>query len=133
MKVLSKDENICIECHQCEEICAKAFFKTTNIEKSSIRVRRNSSATIEITTCTQCGKCMDVCPVLAITRDKNGIVRIDKKKCVGCFMCVGVCPENAMMYHREEREPFKCVSCGLCVKGCPTGAINMREEELKNE
>jgi Fe-S-cluster-containing hydrogenase component 2 len=127
MKVLVKNENICIECHQCEETCAKAFFKSPDISKSSIKVQRDKSANINITTCTQCGECIDVCPVLAISRDKNGIVRIDKQKCVGCFMCVGACNEGAMMYNRDFREPFKCVSCGLCTRNCPTGAIVLEE------
>ncbi|MDD2481666.1 MAG: 4Fe-4S binding protein [Lutispora sp.] len=82
----------------------------------------------EMTTCTQCGACIDICPVEAIKRDKNGIVRINKKKCVGCFMCVGFCPEHAMFMHDDYIEPFKCISCGQCVKACPTNAIYISEE-----
>ena len=127
MKVLTKNENICVECHQCEEACSNAFFKEVNLQKSSIRVGRNKNGEINLTTCTQCGVCIDVCPVQAITQDKNGIVRINKKICVGCFMCVAACPEDAMMYHKDLLEPFKCVSCGICTKACPTGAIVVKD------
>ena len=127
MKVLTKNENICIECHQCEDACSTAFFKELNREKSTIKVERTGKGEINLTTCTQCGVCIDVCPVEAIYRDKNGIVRINKKECVGCFMCVGACPEGAMMYNKDLIEPFKCVSCGICTNNCPTGAIEIKD------
>lgn len=127
MKVLKKNPELCIACHECESTCANTWFKEKNIEKSCIRIEENSEQK-NIITCTQCGECMDVCPTQAITRDKNGIVRINKKMCVGCFMCVGFCPEIAMIMHGDNIEPFKCVSCGQCVKVCPTNAISMSEE-----
>ena len=127
MKVLTKNESICIECHQCEEACSAAFFKQVDLDKSCISVARNKIGEINLTTCTQCGACIDVCPVQAITRDKNGIVRINKKACVGCFMCVAACPEDAMMYNKDLIEPFKCISCGICTQACPTGAIEIKD------
>lgn len=41
--------------------------------------------------CTTCNKCIDVCPVSAITSDK----KTDKKSCIFCFACVKSCPTNA--------------------------------------
>jgi len=120
MKVLSKNEDLCIGCESCESICSNSFFKEKNKTKSSIRINKVNN---NITLCTQCGDCIDICPVEAIYRDKNGVVKIKKDICVGCFMCVGFCPENAMFMHNDYIEPFKCIACGLCVKECPTGAI----------
>jgi anaerobic carbon-monoxide dehydrogenase iron sulfur subunit len=127
LKVLAKKEELCIACHLCEEICSKAFFKEENIEKACLRVHSNEE-TNTIITCTQCGVCIDICPVEAIYRDKNDIVRIKKDICVGCLACVGFCPEEAMFYHDDCREPFKCVACGLCAKKCPTEAIFIEEK-----
>lgn len=125
MKVLTKNEELCVGCGVCEEVCSKAYFRESNREKSCIKVEDK-----KISLCSQCGVCIDICPVEAITRDKRGVVKIDKKECVGCFMCVGFCPEEAMMVHDEYIEPFKCIACGLCVKQCPTEAIKIEEIEV---
>lgn len=127
MKVLKRKPELCIACHACETACSNAWFKEDNAEKSCIRIKEEANGNA-IVSCTQCGECIDVCPIQAITRDKNGIVRIDKKACVGCFMCVGFCPELAMFMHDEYIEPFKCVSCGICAKQCPTNAIYIEQE-----
>ncbi|KAB3526758.1 4Fe-4S binding protein [Alkaliphilus serpentinus] len=121
MKVLMKNDEVCIGCGLCEEVCSKAYFKENHSSKSAIQVAKGE--TNEINVCNQCGVCIDICPVLAITRDKNGVVRINKKECVGCFMCVGFCPQLSMRQHDDYIEPFKCIACGLCGKDCPTNAI----------
>jgi len=123
LKHLAKNESLCIGCGECEDVCSKTYFKEINKEKSSIQVNDK-----KITVCSQCGECMDVCSVAAISRDKNGVVRINKKICVGCFMCVGFCPELAMIMHGDLLEPFKCIACGQCAKICPTHAIVISEK-----
>lgn len=127
MKVLKRKPELCIACHACESACSKTWFKEDNAEKSCIRIKEEEKGSV-IVSCTQCGECISVCPAEAITRDKNGIVRIDKSKCVGCFICVGFCPELAMFMHDEYIEPFKCIACGQCAKQCPTGAIYIEQE-----
>ncbi|HYE82438.1 MAG TPA: 4Fe-4S binding protein [Clostridia bacterium] len=128
MKVLGKKPELCIQCHACESICSKTWFKEDNALKSCIRISEDEKGGAVIISCTQCGECIDICPVEAIKRDKNGIVRIDKSICVGCFMCVGYCPELAMFMHEDYLEPFKCIACGQCAKSCPTGAIFITQE-----
>lgn len=128
MKVLRKKPELCIQCHACESTCSKTWFKEDNAGKSCIRISKNDEGGAVITCCTQCGECIPICPVEAITRDKNGIVRINKSICVGCFMCVGYCPELAMFMHEDYMEPFKCVACGQCTKSCPTNAIFIEQE-----
>lgn len=121
MKILMKNDELCIGCGVCEEVCSTAYFKENNSLKSAIQVAKGE--TNEINVCNQCGVCIDICPVVAISRDKNGVVRINKKECVGCFMCVGFCPQLSMRQHDDYIEPFKCIACGLCAKKCPTNAI----------
>lgn len=127
MKVLKKNNDLCIGCHNCEEICSTTWFKEKNIEKSCIRIKDEKKPLI-ITACTQCGDCINQCPANAIYRDKTGVVRINKKLCVGCFICVGFCPTEAMFMHNDYIEPFKCTACGVCTKECKAMAIQIAFE-----
>ncbi len=129
MNVLGKDQSLCVQCGLCEEVCSNLYLKEKNRNKSSVQIAADSSGATKITVCTQCGICADICPVQAITRDVNGVWRINKSLCVGCFACVGFCPEAAMFHHDDCLEPFKCVACGVCAKVCPTGAIFMVDQQ----
>jgi ferredoxin len=120
MKVLEKDPARCTKCGACESECSKTWFKEDNREKSCIRITPEA-----MIACTQCGECIKICPVEAISKDRDGVVRIKKSICVGCFMCAGFCPESALFMHNDYIEPFKCVACGQCVKKCPAGAISI--------
>lgn len=131
MKVLTKNEELCVGCGVCEEVCSKTYFKESDREKSCIKIEAGEKQKIDV--CSQCGVCIDICPVEVITRDKRGVVRVHKKDCVGCFMCVGFCPEEAMMMHDDYIEPFKCIACGLCAKQCPTGAIKVEDIEIETK
>jgi len=46
--------------------------------------------------CTGCGKCVEVCPIEAITV-VEGIAVIDLEICDGDGMCVPACPEGAIV------------------------------------
>jgi Pyruvate/2-oxoacid:ferredoxin oxidoreductase delta subunit len=48
--------------------------------------------------CFSCGSCVALCPVEAISVDKDFSVRFDKEKCVGstCSICVDACPARAI-------------------------------------
>ena len=133
MKVLSYDPEICVGCHTCEEVCSETWFKTTDVEKSSIRIseaKNNGEVTVSAVYCVQCGECIDVCPTEALYQDRRGIVRVRKKLCVGCLSCVGFCPYLAMYYHRDQTEPFKCIACGKCADECPAEALAIVDVEI---
>jgi ferredoxin len=62
--------------------------------------------------CNGCGKCVDACPVEAMTlvsandphkpRKKKAV--LDASRCLGCGVCVGTCPkEGVMLRPRKER------------------------------
>lgn len=125
VKVLVTDDTLCIGCHLCEDVCSHAWYKQINRGKSSIRITSLGNAEWGMAACNQCGECIQVCPTGALSRDKVGVVRLNKKECVGCLSCVGFCPTLTMYFHPEYTEPIKCISCGLCAQECPTGALTI--------
>ena len=124
MKILVHKQELCTGCRACEVACSTAYFKTPDRHKSAIRIINNDNS-FHARKCTQCGECIDMCTAHAIYRDKNGVVRIDKKLCVGCLGCVGYCSELVMFYDDDLTEPFKCIACNICVKACPENALEV--------
>ncbi len=74
--------------------------------------------------------CIQVCPVGASYRTKDGVVMVDEKRCIGCGYCVQACPYGSRYVDHEHRGVAdKCTWCyhritrGLkpaCVEVCPT-------------
>lgn len=128
MKYVKVDASKCEGVRACEKICAKTFFKSEDAQLSSIQVKEAGKG-YEINVCNQCGACIAVCPVQALSRNKVGTVMVNKATCVGCFMCIGFCPTLSMRRAHGQREPFKCVSCGQCVKQCPKGTLQLVEAD----
>lgn len=44
--------------------------------------------------CIKCGACINMCPVQAISMEKDKVV-IDAKKCIDCGTCASICPVQA--------------------------------------
>ena len=126
MKFLGIKQEVCTGCGTCEKACSKLYFKEENRDKSAIRIVNNFN-TFQATKCTQCGECINMCPGMALYRDKGGVVRINKERCIGCLGCVGFCSYLAMFYVEGENIPFKCVACGICARACPEGALEILE------
>ncbi len=127
MKVLVTNEDLCIGCLLCQDVCSQAWYKEINPALSSIHISSLGDAQWGMAACTQCGDCIEICPTGALSRDRAGVVRLKKADCVGCLSCVGFCPTATMYFHAAYVEPIKCISCGLCTKECPTGAITIEE------
>lgn len=83
--------------------------------------------------CNHCQRpsCVQVCPVGATFRAKDGTVLIDHEYCIGCQYCVQACPYGARFFNAERGTSEKCTWCyhritkGLkpaCVEVCPVNA-----------
>jgi protein NrfC len=73
------------------------------------------------------------CPVHAISRDDNGLVRTDEAKCIKCQRCVANCPYGARWPNPVTMVPQSCLGPGCralvakgqppaCVQACPATA-----------
>jgi len=56
---------------------------------------------------------------------------IDREVCNTCGACVGVCPVNALTLEKNRLiiDRDKCTNCGACEKICPVAAIKLKEEQ----
>jgi Fe-S-cluster-containing dehydrogenase component len=88
-------------------------------------------------TCRRCedAPCISVCPVDALEKDTNGVVRRAVNLCVACKSCVMACPFGTMMNNFFEVRKSVCDYCGmnghpvklLCIETCPEKAITLLE------
>ena len=53
---------------------------------------------------------------------------VDKKKCIGCGTCVSICPVEAISFDKDGKAVInkaKCIHCGACEASCPVNAISL--------
>jgi ferredoxin/flavodoxin len=99
-KILAvKEENSCrnqAEClkYQPREVAHKA--NTVFIEKEW-HATRYPKVMFDSNACTQCGKCVAVCPVHHLANDSAGtITQKETSPCIHCLNCVASCPAKAI-------------------------------------
>lgn len=129
-KMILVDPTKCTGCRTCELVCSVKNEGIANPARSRIHIIRFDPIVFEVPMlCQQCvsAPCITICPVKAISRDKeSGVVNISQDLCIGCKMCVVVCPFGAMGFDPVGKKVFKCDQCGgdpLCVKFCETKAL----------
>ncbi len=154
------DTSKCIGCGMCVKACAKEnqvpehFFRTWveryevsergEVEVDSPNGARDGFGPIRpgfnVTKgyfvpklCNHCSNtpCVQVCPVGASYRSKDGVVLVDQDRCIGCSYCVQACPYGSRFINPATKVADKCTWCyhritkGLkpaCVQACPVGA-----------
>ena len=83
----------------CCPCCCSAFklIKATNQTDIKNRFRSISwKASPDNSNCINCKKCIEQCPVKAISF-KDEMIVIDEQSCLGCGFCAAKCPKNAIM------------------------------------
>ncbi len=64
---------------------------------------------------------------------RTGAVLVDNKLCNGCEACLLVCPLGAISLDKQKEIVFKCDLCGgdpECVKWCSRGALTLKETDF---
>jgi len=66
-----------------------------------------------VTHCMHCSqpRCMDACPVGAISKREDGIVLVNQELCTGCKDCIDACPLGVMQFDEENEVAQKCDLC----------------------
>ena len=105
----------CVDSHvQVSNACVGCFARpcVASCPRQAISVV-NQRSTIDRSKCINCGKCMtvcpyhaiirnplpceDACPVGAIGKDEDGLVKIDFDRCIYCGKCFRSCPFSTIM------------------------------------
>lgn len=53
---------------------------------------------------------------------------IDKSKCISCGTCVAICPVDAISFDKDGKAVIDkniCIHCGTCQASCPVNAIDL--------
>ncbi|MBC6695959.1 RnfABCDGE type electron transport complex subunit B [Terrisporobacter mayombei] len=136
--VAAVDEDKCVLCGKCMEVCPKALIVKKPASKE-VFVQCNSNefgkAVKEKCSvgCIGCGKCSKVCPVDAIIFE-NKLAKINHEKCIGCKECVVSCPTKAIVGEIKDRRKVtideeKCIGCTACARQCKFGAIEGEKKQ----
>lgn len=65
-----------------------------------------------------------------VTVDVRKLIEKDEEKCIDCGACVSLCPVDAITFDEDFSvvlEEAEClgITCGLCVDACTTRAIRL--------
>jgi Fe-S-cluster-containing dehydrogenase component len=116
----------CIGCRKCVEACHhennhdrktnNSYIRVLEMEQGSLDMERgnaNYDHTVPApgkfympVQCQQCANapCIDVCPVEATWKEKDGIVVVDYNWCIGCRYCEAACPYHARRFNWHTPE-----------------------------
>ena len=97
--------------------------------------------------CTGCTACVRVCPVFAITGEKQKRHGINSIRCVDCGSCGFVCPSKAIqdnngktcqavkrsLWAKPRIDTEVCSACGICVQDCTLGALSISMPKFRGD
>ncbi|MBP3731349.1 MAG: 4Fe-4S binding protein [Mailhella sp.] len=130
------DPSKCTGCGLCESVCASGGSNSEGMRAPRVHIMRGDvPGTSFAILCQHCldPQCLKACPNGAISKDRDGVVRMNKKLCVNCGMCIAACPEAAP-FRDSQGQVNKCDLCGgspACVAACPNGALTYAQGSRK--
>lgn len=129
---IRQDNNLCRNCQLCTLACSLFHYGEASLNKAKIRVDKDmASYKFYINTCRQCKnpKCVEACPVGAISMNEQGFLILSQHKCNKCGKCAEACPFHSIFYSADIDEYQKCDLCfgreegPVCVEICPVHAL----------
>jgi Fe-S-cluster-containing hydrogenase component 2 len=134
-------DQACMGCRLCQTACSQIKEQVIRPAIARVQVPQYYPGVEFPVLCYQCGdeaKCIEACPVQALTVDtskKLNTIKVDKTKCLrttkngDCTLCQDKCPGIAVTFHPTTREPLICDLCGgdpACVKACYSGTLTLK-------
>ena len=90
----SNTEDLSVVCCCCK--CCCGIVKGLGmLPQSSLMVNIFYQSKIDPGLCSNCGICLERCPIGAIS-ETDGVPEVNSEKCIGCGVCVAACPEEAI-------------------------------------
>jgi len=128
------DIDRCVGCRSCSAACFYSHRGMPNVAYGIIR-----EGTLPVI-CRQCEDpaCVAACPVEALRREPNGLVRRSRMLCIGCGSCVHACPFGVIHPDLKQHQVAKCDLCEErvlagqvphCVATCTSGALRFENPE----
>ncbi|MBU2508089.1 MAG: 4Fe-4S dicluster domain-containing protein [Bacteroidetes bacterium] len=104
---VQKDVNFICNCCGC---CCEAMLAAKRFASLNPIHTTNYLPSINDTECNGCAKCVDVCPVEAMTlvsannpeRSKKKKAKLDEEICLGCGLCIRACNKELIEMHKRE-------------------------------
>lgn len=118
--------SVCIGCRRCAEACHRennhdratnnAYIRVFEMEQGSFDFEKGTADYDHAVPapgkyylpvqCQQCDNppCVDVCPVQATWKERDGIVVVDYDWCIGCRYCEAACPYHARRFNWHKPE-----------------------------
>jgi len=128
--VLLIDEDICVDCDQCEKACAETHLGTSRLNRHA---GTHFDATHVPTSCRHCEnpRCMRECPPDAIHRAANGEVYI-ADNCIGCGACKQNCPYGVIQISADkQKKPSLWAWLLFGIGPEPGKALDAKDEQHK--
>lgn len=128
------DIDRCVGCRSCSAACFYSHQALPGVRYGVVR-----EGTLPVI-CRQCEDpaCVEACPVDALRREENGVVRRSSFLCIGCKSCVYACPFGVIHPDLTRHLAGKCDLCAervveggipRCVATCPSGALRFESGE----
>ena len=97
--------------------------------------------------CTGCTICAKLCPVFAITGERNSRHIVNEKRCVECGVCGRACPKSAIndsagnhcaslkrgQWPKPVINTKTCSACSICVNDCTPQALRISMPKFRGD
>lgn len=133
------DNRKCIGCHSCTVACKTENRVPLGVNRTWVKYVEkgkfpHTRRFFQVSRCNHCENppCVEICPVKAMYKRRDGIVDFNPARCVGCKACMQACPYDAIYVDPERSTAAKCHLCAhrietgmlpACAAVCPEHAI----------